>query len=187
MKKMDRRTKWGVALASAVALGAVAAGGASLSGALFTSEATVGGQKVGTGTVAIAASTQAGSSAINVGDLLPGDTASTTVTVRNTGTASSYFSIELPKTAGDAALESAVQVSVAVGSVTETHSLTGWQGKVLRLAAPLAASATQDVVVTVALPLSAPNSLQGLDAGFGVDVASIQARNNTTWTPGLGS
>lgn len=183
--QLSGRAKAGVAAAAVVALGAVAVGGTSLTGALFTDSASVGGQSVSTATVEITAGLNAGSSAINVSDLLPGDSKSTTITVTNTGSADAFWSVALPKSTGDAALESAVNVTVNVGSVTETHSLTAWQGKKLALATALEANAVQDVVITVSLPASAANALQGLDAGFSIDVASVQERNNSAWVSGF--
>jgi hypothetical protein len=165
-----------VALAAAAAL----ATGGVVVGAYFTSQATVTGQSVGTATVEIEAGTATTSAVLDVPSLLPGDTESTTITLENTGTEAVYYTVTLPTTsAGDAALEDALQVTVVAGTETHTRSLAAWQGGVYQLGTALAAGASIPVTVQITLPLGADDSLQGLDAGFSVTFDAIQARNTT--------
>src|SRR5690606_23723720 len=159
-------------------------GGALAAIALFTAQANVTGQRVGTATVEIAAGTAASSTPLSAADMLPGDAATTTVELANTGTADVYYTIRLAKSAGDAVLEDALQVAVSVGAVTETRSLTAWQSGALQLATALSAGATQEVTITASLPTTAGNALQGATADFTVQFDAVQARNTTPPTEG---
>jgi len=186
----SRRRTWVIAGGAAVAAAALTCGGLAATGAFFTSQATVAGQQVSTATVEIAAGTAASSSPIDVPSLLPGDTASTTIDLANTGSEGVYYAIRLPRTAGGASgLESALQVTTTVGSATETRSLSSWQDGALQIGPALAAGAHQTVTVTVALPSTVGDTQQGVDmqdrsTGFTVQVDAIQARNTTAPTGG---
>lgn len=176
---VSRTRRIGIVAIALVASAALATGGV-VAGAYFTSQATVTGQSVGTATVEIEAGTATTSAALNVPSLLPGDTESTTITLENTGTEAVYYTVTLPTTsAGDAALEDALQVTVVAGTETHTRSLTAWQGGIYQLGTALAAGASIPVTVQITLPLGADDSLQGLDAGFSVTFDAIQARNTT--------
>src|SRR5690606_2997498 len=176
---VSRTRRIGIVAIVLVASAALATGGV-VAGAYFTSQATVTGQSVGTATVEIEAGTATTSAALNVPSLLPGDTESTTITLENTGTEAVYYTVTLPTTsAGDAALEDALQVTVVAGTETHTRSLTAWQGGIYQLGTALAAGASIPVTVQITLPLGADDSLQGLDAGFSVTFDAIQARNPT--------
>ncbi|HLU63213.1 MAG TPA: hypothetical protein VKY66_01670 [Protaetiibacter sp.] len=176
---VSRTRRIGIVAIVLVASAALATGGV-VAGAYFTSQATVTGQSVGTATVEIEAGTATTSAALNVPSLLPGDTESTTITLENTGTEAVYYTVTLPTTsAGDAALEDALQVTVVAGTETHTRSLTAWQGGIYQLGTALAAGASIPVTVQITLPLGADDSLQGLDAGFSVTFDAIQARNTT--------
>ncbi|QWF20432.1 hypothetical protein KM427_15735 [Nocardioides sp. LMS-CY] len=182
---LTRRRKIVVAGVGVAAAAALVAGGIAVTGAYFTSQATVGGQSVGTATVAITAGTAASSAPISAASLLPGDSESTTIDLANTGSEDVYYTIRLPKTAGgDTALESAIQVEVAVGAASETRSLTAWQAGALQIGPALAAAGGQTMTVTISLPTTADNTLQGLDAGFTAQIDAIQARNTTAPTAG---
>lgn len=178
-RTVSRTRRIGIGAIALVASAALATGGV-VAGAYFTSQATVTGQSVGTATVEIEAGTATTSAALNVPSLLPGDTESTTITLENTGTEAVYYAVTLPTTsAGDAALEDALQVTVVAGTETHTRSLTAWQGGIYQLGTALAAGASIPVTVQITLPLGADDSLQGLDAGFSVTFDAIQARNTT--------
>lgn len=182
--RLTRRRKIVVAGVGVAAAAALVTGGIAVTGAYFTSQATVSGQSVGTATVAIAAGTATSSAPISAASLLPGDSESTTIDLANTGSEDVYYTIRLPKSAGDTALESAIQVKVAVGATSETRSLTAWQAGALQIGPTLAAHGNQAVTVTVSLPTTADNTLQGLDAGFTARIDAIQARNTTAPTAG---
>lgn len=181
----SRRRKIAIASVGIAAAATLVAGGLAVTGAYFTSQATVNGQSVGTATVKITADTTSSSAPIDADSLLPGDTETTTIDVANTGSEDVYYTVRLPKTAGgDADLESAVRVKVTVGATSETRTLTAWQNGALQVGPALEAEATQAVAVELTLPTDADNDLQGLDAGFAVEVDAVQARNNTAPTAG---
>ncbi|WP_284299908.1 TasA family protein [Homoserinibacter gongjuensis] len=172
-----RARKVGVAAAAVVGAMALAAGGV-YAGAYFTSQATVGGQTVGTATVEIAAGTATSSAVLAVPSLLPGDTETTVITLENTGSEDIYYTVSLPATAGDDALEDALQVTVVAGAETHTRSLTAWQGGAYQYGVALGDGESIDLTVSVALAGTADDTLQGLDAGFAVTIDAIQARNH---------
>lgn len=167
-----------------VALGAGAlviltAVGITAASALFTSQAKVTGQQVTTSTIEILATSSA---AIDLSDLLPGDSASTTVTVENTGSESAFLSIELPLENGsDPALTQQLDAAVAVsgGSNPFSYKLSHWQTGHLVLSTPLASGATLSFDVEVTLPVGAPNALQGTHSAFTIQIDAVQARNTT--------
>lgn len=179
------RRRRALSLALTVSLTAAIVGGTAIAAhAYFTSQASVTGQQVATATVQVTAGTAALSSPIAVNDLLPGDTATTRIDVANTGSADVYYSVRLPRTTGDAALESVLEVTVTVGGLSETRTLTAWQTGALQIGPALVAGASQAVTVAAKLPASAANSLQGTATGFSVQFDAIQARNTTPPTAG---
>jgi hypothetical protein len=86
--------------------------------------------------------------------------------------------VSLPATAGDDALEDALQVTVVAGAETHTRSLTDWQGGAYQYGVALGDGESIDLTVSVALAGTADDTLQGLDAGFAVTIDAIQARNH---------
>lgn len=167
----------GIAAAAVIVAAALTAGGV-YAGAYFTSQATVGGQTVGTATVEITAGTASTSAVLAVPSLLPGDTETTVITLENTGTEDVYYTVSLPATAGDDALEDALQVTVVAGTETHTRSLTDWQGGAYQYGVALGDGESIDLTVSVALAGTADDTLQGLGAGFAVTIDAIQARNH---------
>lgn len=171
-------TLWVAVIAGVIVVGA---GGLMLIGALFTSQATVSGQSVETGTVQISADTQATSAPISTEGLLPGDETTTEILIENTGTADVFYAIRLPELADagavDRDLADALQVTVITEDGVEQRSLTEWQAGTVQVATPLDAGGDVPIIVSVELPLSADNSLQGLKAAFSVQIDAIQARN----------
>lgn len=175
-----RRARTFLIAAAAVAGAAALTVGGVYAGAYFTSQATVGGQTVGTATVEIEAGTAATSAVLAVPSLLPGDTETTVITLENTGSEDVYYTVSLPEAAdGDGPLADALQVTVTAGTETHTRSLTAWQGGAYQFGVALAAGASIDLTVGVALAGTADDSLQGLGAGFAVTIDAIQARNQT--------
>lgn len=173
-----------IAAGAAAAIGLAFAGG-TVAGALFTSQATVGGQSASTATVEIDAATATASAPIALTDMLPGDTESTTIELENTGTVGVYYTVRIVEVVGgDADLADELEVTVAVGALSETRTLSEWQDGALQVGTALAASGTVDVTVSVELPLGADDSLQGLGAGFSVQFDAIQQRNVTAPTAG---
>lgn len=179
-----RRRRLALVLTGVLTIAAVTGGGVLAAIALFTSQATVTGQQVGTATVELSADTAASSVPLSVADMLPGDSDATVIDLNNSGTADLYYTVRLPTTTGDLALENVLQVTVTIGAVTETRTLTAWQAGALQLGAALTAGSTQAVTVTVSLPTSAGNALQGTETGFTVQFDAIQARNTTPPTAG---
>ncbi|GGH38760.1 hypothetical protein [Microbacterium album] len=166
------------AVAVAAAAG-VAFGSAQTIGALFTSQATVEGQSVKTGTVEISPAFAANSDPIDVSGLLPGDTVSTTLDVSNTGSADLYYTVRLNLDgATDTALATALQVKVTAGSYSATQTLGAWPGSTMEVATPIDAGERIPVTIEVTLPLSAANTLQGTSATFDVQFDATQKRNN---------
>lgn len=158
----------------------LATGAAATAWALFTSQATVSGQTVSAGTLSISAETASTSSPISATGMLPGDSTSTKITLENTGNSGLYYSVQLPlDSSSTLALADAIQATVTVGSVTETRSLSAWQTGSLHLGTALAAGASSGVTVTILLPNTADNSLQGTGAAFNVQVDAVQERNVT--------
>lgn len=178
-----RRVLW--LTAGALAVGSTGFMAISATSASFTSQATVTGYSVATATVEIQAGTAATSTPITAADLLPGDVASTVVDVKNTGTQGVYYAVRLPLvTGGDATLQDALQVTVSVGTASETKSLTAWQAGALQIGPALAASQADEVTVTVQLPATADNTVQGTGAAFSVLIDAIQERNTPQPTAG---
>jgi hypothetical protein len=167
----------GIAAAAVIVAAAIATGGV-YAGAYFTSQATVTGQSVGTATVEIEAGTATTSAVLAVPSLLPGDTETTVITLENTGSEDVYYTVSLPATAGDDALEDALQVTVIAGPETHTRTLTAWQGGAYQFGVALGDGESIHLTVSVALAATADDSLQGLDAGFAVTIDAIQARNH---------
>lgn len=161
------------------ALVLLTAAGITAASALFTSQATVTGQQVTTSTIEILATSTA---AIDLNDLLPGDSASTTVTVENTGSESALLSIELPlANSSDAALAQQLDATVTVSGASSpfSYKLSHWQTGRLVLSSPLASGATLSFDVGITLPVGAPNSLQGTQSAFTIQVDAVQERNTT--------
>lgn len=182
--RSSRRSKIVVAGVGVAAAAALVAGGLAVTNAYFTSQATVGGQTVGTATVQVAADTASSSAPIDVDSLLPGDTETTTIDLKNTGSEDVYYALSLPAAAdGDADLESAIKIKVTIGATSETRTLTAWQDGALQIGPALEADDTQAVDVELTLPADVED-LQGLATGFAVQVDAIQARNTTAPTAG---
>jgi hypothetical protein len=181
----SRTRKPVIIAAGVVAAVALAFAGGAFTNALFTSQASVTGQTASTATVSIDAETATASTPIALTSMLPGDTASTVITLENTGTEGVYYTVRVPATAGgDAALDDVLAVTVAVGTASETRTLSDWQDGALQIAPALAASGTDTVTVTVELPLGTDNALQDLDTGFSLQFDAIQARNSTAPSAG---
>lgn len=180
----------------AAVLGVVAAGAmVAIAFALFTSTATVSGQNVGTATIEIEAGTAAASSPIDIDDLLPGDTQSTTIDLENTGTAGVYLSVRLPLASGASGpLSEALRVTLTAGDASHELSLADWQLGAVHLSGALADDSARPITVTVELPLGAGSAdggatLQGQDLSFAVEVTAVQERHVTPqvgWVPNAG-
>lgn len=178
-------TRLAIVAVGAVGVAALAFGGASITGALFTSQATVSGQSAATATVELTAATASASTPIAATDMLPGDSVSTTIELDNTGTESLYYTVRIvPTAAGDALLEDELDVTVQVGAASLTRTLTAWGGGALQIGPALAADATDTVTVTLTLPLGADDAVQGMAAGFSVQFDAIQQRNVPAPTAG---
>jgi|GEM_PF-3582896 len=177
--RRSRRLRVAGITAAAVVGAAVLAAGGVYAGAYFTSQATVTGQSLGTATVEIEAGTASTSAPLAAANMLPGDTENTTITLENTGSEDVYYAVSLPATAGDAALEGALNVTVTAGAESYTATLAAWQGGAYQYGAVLGDGESIDLTVSVSLPGTAPDTLQGLDAGFSVTIDAIQARNQT--------
>ncbi len=168
-----------------VGAAAIATGGALLTGALFTSQATVSGQTVGTAVVEIEAETSSSSAPIALTSMLPGDTEQTSLVLENTGTEGVYYTVRVPAADGsDPELETALSVKVTVGALSYEATLASWQDGALQIAQPLASEATQAVQVEVALPIDTDDAVQGKTAEFAVQFDAIQERNQPTPTQG---
>lgn len=173
-------------MAGALALGVAAAGfgGIAATNAYFTATASVTGESLKVGTVALTAGTAASSAPLKVVDMLPGDTASTAITVTNTGNAPLYFSVTTSSLTGSSALQGTVAVTISDGTVSHSDTLTNWvTGSLYGFS--LGANASTTITVTVALPGSASNSLQGTAAGFDVAFTATQQRNVTAPAAGF--
>lgn len=171
--------------ASAVlAAGALAFGGISLTNAWFTSEATVDGQNISTGTVEIEAGIAAEASPIAVSGLLPGDEAQTILAVTNTGSEDVYLTVGPFTATGSVPLRAAVEVSVVADGVPAvTRQLDEWEDGAIEGIA-LGSGDTKDITVTVTLSTEAGDELQDTQTQFSVAFAAIQARNfDGTTTP----
>lgn len=156
--------------------------GATAAHALFSAQATVTGQQISTGTIAITANATA---PISITDMLPGDMISTEVTVENTGTEQAYLSLTLPAVPGaNASLLDQLSTTVFVTGVAQgagdtqvVQSLGDWQTGALKLKDPLEPNDTRTFEVTIELPLGAPNALQGSMGSFDITVDAVQVRN----------
>lgn len=186
---LDRRRTVALVLGGVIAAGALGFGGAAFTNAWFTSQATIGEQQLATGTVSLSATIPATSAPISATGLVPGDTVSTTIRVSNDGTEDLYYTIGSFVADGDAALASALRVAVAADGIpTVTRSLSEWAtGSYEGIA--LASGATAELEVTVTLPTSATNELQGTAASFTVPFTAVQQDHYTgistpTWTAG---
>jgi len=169
----------------AIAIATLTVGTSQLVGAVFTSQATVTGQAVTAATVEIDAAMTSGSTPISVPSMLPGDTTETSIALSNTGSEAVYYTVRLPQVEDtDVALAAVLEITVTVGSDTETRTLAAWQGGALQIGPALAAGDTRSIALEVELPSGASNALQGLEAGFSVQVDAIQARRTTAPTAG---
>lgn len=182
--RSSRRSKMLLAGVGVAATAALVAGGLAATDAYFTSQATVGGQSVGTATVSVAANTASTSAPIDVDSLLPGDTETTTIELKNTGSEDVYYTLSLPTTPdGDTDLESAIDIKVTIGDATQTRTLTAWQDGILQIGPTLEPDDTETLDIELTLPAGV-DDLQGLTTGFTVQIDAIQARNNSAPTPG---
>lgn len=168
-----------VAVVGTGALVALWLGNLTLSGAFFTDEATSPEQRIGTATVSVAADTAESSAPIDVAGFLPGDTATTTLTLDNDGTADVVWDLDVVLTADtDGDLADTLQVTIeSDGRAAETMSLAAWATDTTERLTPQTAGASQELDITVSLPTSAGNELQGTLAAFTLDFTAQQARN----------
>lgn len=174
-----------------IGVATLAVGGAIAGvGAIFTDQATVADQTVNTATISVEADTAATSSPIAVANMLPGESASTIITIANTGTRSAHLGVTLtPTETADAALIGALNVTLTdSASGTVTRTLAQFEDGSWHIASPLAAGGSTDVTIAVDLPIDADNAMQAKSAGFSVTVDAQQAEFTAgtayEWTSG---
>lgn len=168
----------GALIGGAAALGA---GAVLLVDAIFTSDATVSGHSVTTGTIEIQAGTSATSAPITTDTMMPGDEITTEILIENTGTGDFFYTVALPY-APDATslsedLAEALEVTVIVDDDVLQQPLATWQEGHLQVGPPLAVGEDVPIVVSVRFPEDAGNELQDTRAAFAVQIDAIQAKN----------
>ena len=109
----------------------------------------------------------------DLGNLAPGDSASGSVRIANTGSAPGTFVLSAAVN-GDAKLASSLVLTVAddTGRIAYRGPLAGLAGEALGTFAPAEAHAYK---VSVALPSTAGNELQGLSAGASFSWSAVSA------------
>lgn len=181
-----RRTALTAAVAGA-AITAIAFGGVLGIGALFTSQTSITGQSVETGTLEIQAGTAATSAPISAQGMLPGDEITTEIVLENTGTADAFYAVRVPVASDSTsvALHEALEITVITEDGIEQRSLHAWQTGAMQIGVPLDSGDQVPLVVSVRLPIESDDALQGLLAEFTVQIDAIQARNVPTPAPGF--
>jgi spore coat-associated protein N len=109
----------------------------------------------------------------DLGNLAPGDNASGSVRIANTGSAAGTFVLSA-EVSGDSKLASSLVLTVVddTGRTAYRGSLAGLAGEALGTFAPAEAHTYQ---LSVALPSSAGNELQGLSAGASFAWSAVSA------------
>lgn len=149
-------------------------GGFALSGASFTDEQTVGGNTVGTASLTIG---ETASSPVDVGDLLPGQTApaAEVIAFENTGTVPFSYTVTLEDVDTDNADPSEFLDWIEVTVTSGGESVSGTLDDLPAIDdVVLANGADATVEVTVGLSADATNAAQDSSANFDVTVTASQ-------------
>ncbi len=189
--------------ATAVTVALAAAGVTSLTtGALFTDTETLGGSDLTTGTVQVSPA-MSGTVTLGAAGMAPGDTSYGLVTVQNAGSLAQRYAVSLVASNDDANVDLAGELDLAVYA-TSTCSAAGVYGRtpVVTLAGLptsltpllgdpatgqhadrggdrfLATGGSEDLCVTVHVPLATDNTFQGAGASLDLVFDAEQTANN---------
>ena len=163
----------GMALSALVMIGLTVS--AEQSSASFTATTTNPGNSFATATLSMSNDKSAAGSLVSLTGLVPGDTATRTVTITNAGNAPFSYATAVSATAATALWTDTVnglQVSVSRGASTlYTGSLAG-----LSIAASptVAVAGTDTLTFVFSLPTTAGNTFQGLTQDFTVTYTATQ-------------
>jgi spore coat-associated protein N len=148
---------------------------ASNSSASFTATTTNPGNSFGSATLTASNDKSAAASLISITDLVPGDTASRTVTITNSGTVGFTYVGSASATAATALWSdttNGLQVTVKRGATTL------YAGALKDLAIPasgtIAATGTDTLTLDFSLPTGAGNTLQALTQDFTITYTATQ-------------
>lgn len=165
---MSLKKKMGAALAT-TALGAALIGGGTF--AVFTSSATNQGNTFAAGTVKISLDKPDGTKYFNIENIAPGDSGSSTVTVKNDGSLELRYDIAEALSGDLASGANGLKVTVKDASGNVITPGTDNNRK-------LAAGANEVLTVEWALPKDAGNEYQGTSASLGLTMNAEQTANN---------
>lgn len=189
--------------ATAVTVALAAAGVTSLTtGALFTDTETLGAAELTTGTVQIAP-TMSPTVTLGATGMAPGDTTFGLVTVQNAGSLAQRYAVSLQATNDDVAVDLAGELELAVyatstctapavAALTPVVAIAGLPTVLTPLLGDpatgqqpvrggdrfLATGATEDLCVTVHVPLATDNTFQGAGADLVLRFDAEQTVNN---------
>ena len=163
----------GMALSALVLIGLTVT--SDRSSASFTATTTNPGNSFGSATLTLANDKSAAAALLNLANLVPGDTASRTVTLTNTGTVGMTYTAASSAAAGTLLwtdTTNGIQVSVKRGPTL----LYSGPLKTLALAASptIASGGTDTLSFDFSLPTSAGNTFQGLSQDFTITYTATQ-------------
>lgn len=168
----------GFGLATTLLSAAVLAGSAlsmGTSSSSFTATTTNPANLLASATLTLSNDKSSAADLVNISNLVPGDTATRTVTITNTGTVGFTYSAAISATANTLLWSDAtngIQVTVSRGATTlYTGALRGLS---LPASATVAAGATDTLSYAFSFPALAGNTFQGLSQDFTVTYTATQ-------------
>ena len=163
----------GMALAAMVLLGLTAT--ADKTNANFTATSTNPGNTFGSATISMTNDKPNADDLVNVTNLVPGDTASRTVTITNAGNAGFTYTAAITATANTALWSdttNGLQVTVKRGATTlYTGALKNMS---LAASGTINAGSTDTLTYNFSFPTSGTNAMQGLTQDFTVTYTATQ-------------
>ncbi|MEI6374704.1 MAG: TasA family protein [Actinomycetes bacterium] len=148
------------------------------SSALFTDTKSAGADSFITGTVAISPNSTS-TSPISLSNMAAGDSASRNLVVENTGSLELKYTVASAAT-GDSGLGTALTAVLRTGtcSGSGTELYNGSFSGVSAASRTLAATAKDNLCLTVSLASSATNTVAGKTAGNNLAFSAVQTANN---------
>lgn len=163
----------GMALAGMVLVGLTAT--ADKTSANFTATSTNPSNTFASATISMSNDKPLANDLVNITNLVPGDTASRTVTITNTGNAGFTYTGAISATASTALwtdLTNGLQVTVLRGATTlYTGALKNMS---LPASGTIAAGATDTLTFNFSFPSTAGNTMQGLTQDFTITYTATQ-------------
>ena len=160
-------------LSAAVLVGTALSMGATSSS--FTAITTNPANVFATATVAISNDKPNAAQLVNISSMVPGDSATRTVTITNTGTASFTYTASVSATASTLLwtdTTNGVQVTVSRGSTTVYSGAL--KNLALSASSTIAAGGTDTLTYVFTFPTTAGNTFQGLSQDFTITYTATQ-------------